>query len=70
MTTSPPLATSTGETTTTVVLEATIGESTTTSEPLTLPATGGDNRVMPAVILLMCVGVGLVLVRRRHAFID
>jgi uncharacterized repeat protein (TIGR02543 family) len=69
-TTSTTLVTSSGETTTTVVLEATIGESTTTSEPFTLPATGGDNRMMPAVILLMCVGVGLVLVRRRHIFID
>ncbi|MGB0149177.1 MAG: LPXTG cell wall anchor domain-containing protein [Ilumatobacteraceae bacterium] len=35
-----------------------------------MPATGGDNRVMPVVILLMCVGAGLVLVRRRHTFVD
>ena len=69
-TTSTTLVTSTGETTTTVVLEATVGDSTPTSEPVTLPATGGDNRVMPVVILLMCVGFGLVLVRRRHSFID
>jgi len=69
-TTSPTTSTPGSSTTTTVVLESTIGESTPTSEPLTLPSTGADNRVIPVVILLLCVGAGLVLVRRRDAFTE
>jgi uncharacterized repeat protein (TIGR02543 family)/LPXTG-motif cell wall-anchored protein len=68
-TTSLP-ATSPGEITTTVVLESTIGESTPTSEQLTLPSTGRDNSAMPVLILLLCVGTGLVLVRRRQTFTE
>ena len=66
-TTSPTTSTPGSSTTTTVVLESTIGESTPTSEPLTLPSTGADNRLIPVVILLLCVGAGLVLLRRRDA---
>ncbi|NBS31152.1 MAG: LPXTG cell wall anchor domain-containing protein, partial [Actinobacteria bacterium] len=69
-TTSPTTSTPGSSTTTTVVLESTIGESTPTSEPLTLPSTGADNRVIPVVILLLCVGAGLVLLRRWDAFTE
>ena len=66
-TTSPTTSTVPEDSTTTTTL---VLESTPTSEPLTLPSTGGDSRAIPGVILLLCVGAGLVLVRWRDAFTE
>ncbi|MEK9885079.1 MAG: InlB B-repeat-containing protein [Acidimicrobiaceae bacterium] len=49
------------ETTTTTVAP----ETTSTTVPVLLPATGSGSRLVPMLVLLVSIGAGLVLIRRR-----
>ena len=56
-------------TTTTVASETTtttvVPETTSTTVPVLLPATGSESRLVPMLVLLVSIGAGLVLMRRR-----